>query len=194
MQNTITAYSFACLCDLDFVRLCENEGLGCLSTGILGQAPNFRSMYGMQRRLETTERQISAILKGRFSRPQCACSYGLNQELEKRWEYSLVYVIKFIYSFFTPPGIFPTALFVLSFFAYKRNKLLFRWIFCMAIVQYLLVIPITGQLLLQPLEQKYSVPSKLDGDVLVMLGGGATLDTQDMDGRGIYQVPHQADC
>lgn len=95
-----------------------------------------------------------------------------------------MYVVKFIYSFFTPPGIFPTALFILSFFAYKRNKLLFKWILTIAIVNYLLVIPITGQLLLQPLEQKYSVPAKLDGDVLVMLGGGATLDTQDVDGQG----------
>jgi uncharacterized SAM-binding protein YcdF (DUF218 family) len=96
----------------------------------------------------------------------------------------MVYVIKFIYSFFTPPGIFPTALFVLSFFAYKQNKLLFRWILSIAIVNYLFVIPITGQLLLLPLEQRYTVPSKLNGDVLVMLGGGATLDTQDLDGEG----------
>lgn len=96
----------------------------------------------------------------------------------------MVYVIKFLYSFFTPPGIFPTTLFILSFFAYKRNNLLFRWILSIAIVNYIFVIPITGQLLLQPLEQKYSVPSKVNGDVLVMLGGGATLDTQDIDGQG----------
>ncbi len=96
----------------------------------------------------------------------------------------MVYVIKFLYSFLIPPGIFPTALFILSFFAYKRNKLLFKWIVSIAVVNYLLVIPITGQLFLHPLEQKYSIPSKLDGDVLVMLGGGATLDTQDMDGQG----------
>ena len=51
-------------------------------------------------------------------------------------------------------------------------------------VHYLLVIPITGQLLLHPLEQKYRVPSQLNGDVLVWLGGGATLDTQDIDGQG----------
>ena len=105
-------------------------------------------------------------------------------KISKRWEYSMVYVVKFIYSFFTPPGIFPTALLILSIFAYKRNKLLFRWILSIAIVNYVFVIPITGHLLLQPLEQKYSVPSKLNGDVLVMLGGGATLDTQDMDGQG----------
>jgi uncharacterized SAM-binding protein YcdF (DUF218 family) len=98
----------------------------------------------------------------------------------------MVYIIKFIYSFFTPPGIFPTALFVLSYFTFKRNKLLFKWILSIAIVNYLYVIPITGQLLLLPLEQKYSVrvPKNLDGDVLVMLGGGATHDTQDLNGIG----------
>ena len=95
-----------------------------------------------------------------------------------------MYVIKFIYSFFIPPGIFPTALFILSFFAYKRNKFLFKWILSIAVVNYLFVIPITGQLLLHPLEQKYPVPSKLNGDVLVWLGGGATLDTPDIDGQG----------
>ena len=104
--------------------------------------------------------------------------------IEKRWKLSMVYVVKFIYSFFTPPGIFPTALVILSFFAYQRNKLLFRWILSIAVVNYVFVIPVTGQLLLVPLEQKYTVPSKLNGDVLVMLGGGATLDTQDVDGRG----------
>ena len=96
----------------------------------------------------------------------------------------MVYVIKFIYSFLIPPGIFPTALFILSFFAYKRNKFLFKGILFIAVVQYILVIPITGQLLLHPLEQKYRVPSQLNGDVLVWLGGGATLDTPDIDGQG----------
>ncbi|QGQ48229.1 YdcF family protein [Metabacillus sediminilitoris] len=96
----------------------------------------------------------------------------------------MVYIIKFIYSFFTPPGIFPTALFILSYFTFKRNKLLFKWILSIAIVNYLYVIPITGQLLLLPLEQKYSVPKNLDGDVLVMLGGGATHDTHDLNGKG----------
>ena len=43
------------------------------------------------------------------------------QVIEKWRDYSMIYVIKFIYSFFIPPGIFPTSLFILSFFVYKRN-------------------------------------------------------------------------
>lgn len=37
---------------------------------------------------------------------------------------------------------------------------------------------------MHPLEYKYQPPAKINGDVIVMLGGGATLDTPNLYGKG----------
>lgn len=46
------------------------------------------------------------------------------------------------------------------------------------------MIPLTAELLMGGLERKYAQPSRIDGDVIVVLGGGATSGTPDMDGEG----------
>jgi hypothetical protein len=49
---------------------------------------------------------------------------------------------------------------------------------------YIFSTQITGDLLIHYLEMKYQPPQIMKGDVIVMLGAGATSDTSDVDGRG----------
>lgn len=53
-----------------------------------------------------------------------------------------------------------------------------------ALLWYLLTIPFTGILLTQSLENRYDPPAEATGDVILMLGSGATSDTPDIDGDG----------
>ncbi|MDP4179818.1 MAG: YdcF family protein [Bacillota bacterium] len=45
-------------------------------------------------------------------------------------------------------------------------------------------IPLIGDSLIHTLESKYSPPSQINGDVIIMLGGGATSDTPNVNGLG----------
>jgi uncharacterized SAM-binding protein YcdF (DUF218 family) len=98
--------------------------------------------------------------------------------------HQVVYVIKFIYGFLLPPGLFVTLLFVLGIWIYRRNKATARILLSLAILWYLLTIPFIGVLLTQSLENRYDPPKKANGDVIVMLGSGATSDTPDIGGNG----------
>ncbi|MGG3625201.1 YdcF family protein [Bacillus gobiensis] len=96
----------------------------------------------------------------------------------------MVYIIKFIYGFLLPPGLFVTLLIALGIWAYRRNKAIARMTLVLAFLWYLLTIPFTGVLLTQSLENWYEPPAEASGDVIVMLGSGATSDTPDIDGEG----------
>jgi uncharacterized SAM-binding protein YcdF (DUF218 family) len=96
----------------------------------------------------------------------------------------LPYIIKFIYHFFLPPGIIVVFLVLIGVMLHKRDKLFARLIFAAALLLYLSLIPLTGNLLIHTLENRYTPPSQISGDVIVILGGGATLDTPDIDGKG----------
>ncbi|RYM05010.1 YdcF family protein [Sporolactobacillus sp. THM7-7] len=94
------------------------------------------------------------------------------------------YIIKFMYSFILPPGLFCTLLVLLGFRLFRRYRpgALAAW--CLSFLLYLFFIPITGILLVHPLEDRYQPPEQWDGDVIVMLGGGATRGTPDVNGKG----------
>ncbi|WP_353949262.1 YdcF family protein [Sporolactobacillus sp. Y61] len=94
------------------------------------------------------------------------------------------YVIKFIYGFILPPGLFITLLFVMGIRLFRRRRKLAYLLLGLGLLQYLAFIPLTGILLLHPLENRYAQPAHPDGDVIVMLGGGATLGTPDLNGTG----------
>lgn len=94
------------------------------------------------------------------------------------------YIIKFIYGFILPPGLFVTLLVILSIWLHRRHRTVAVITWCLSILLYLSYIPMTGNLLVHPLENCYQPPSQLNGDVLVMLGGGATPDTPDINGKG----------
>lgn len=94
------------------------------------------------------------------------------------------YLIKFIYHFILPPGIFVVILLIVGLFLFRREKIIASFIFVTAFLLYLCLIPITGELFIHSLEKRYNPPAKIDSDVIVVLGGGATLDTPDMNGKG----------
>ncbi|BBB92342.1 MAG TPA: YdcF family protein [Methylomusa anaerophila] len=93
--------------------------------------------------------------------------------------------IKFFYStFLLPPGIF-ILIFLLYFiylFRLDRRKatlgLLITFIF------YLTATHLVGDYFIRSLEGRYSPSLAPNGDVIVMLGGGATMDTPNVNGTG----------
>ncbi|MBI4689336.1 MAG: YdcF family protein [Nitrospirae bacterium] len=56
--------------------------------------------------------------------------------------------------------------------------------FLICALLWLLSMPLVSVFLLRGLEQKYQIPQNLDGDVIVLLGGGSYLKSQDISGIG----------
>lgn len=96
----------------------------------------------------------------------------------------MLYIIKFIYSWLLPPGIIIILMLILSLWLYPSKKQIARFLLFVTACLYIFSIQITGDLLIHSLESKYIPPQTTKGDVIVMLGAGATSDTNDLDGRG----------
>ncbi|WP_027417635.1 YdcF family protein [Aneurinibacillus terranovensis] len=96
----------------------------------------------------------------------------------------MMYVVKFLYSFLLPPGIFIVFLLILGGWLFRRDRKAACLSLLFAIVMYVFSTPYVGDMFIQSLEKRYHPPAAMDGDVLVMLGGGATADTPDADGTG----------
>jgi len=97
----------------------------------------------------------------------------------------LIYFVKFIYqTFFLPPGVFIILMIVAAIFLMKKKSKLWILMLAFACLLYSLSIPLVGNSLIRGLENKYSPPASIDGDVIVMLGGGSTLDTPNVAGKG----------
>lgn len=97
----------------------------------------------------------------------------------------MIYIIKFLYeSFILPPGIF--VLIFLIFFIYlrKRKHKFANFFLLITVIFYLSTTQLISDPIIRSLEKKYTVPLNLKGDVIVMLSGGATLDTPNIDGNG----------
>lgn len=97
----------------------------------------------------------------------------------------MLYVIKNFYTvFLMPPGIFIVLFLLLAFYCRKKDRKSAHLVMVLASLLYIFSTPFAGDLLLFPLESRYSPPEKLQGDVLVMLGGGATGNVPDVNGIG----------
>lgn len=98
----------------------------------------------------------------------------------------MVYIIKFFYqTFLLPPGILIVFFAVLSIILHKKRCfLLSKVLIAVTIVLYTVSVPITSYFLLRPLEDSYNPPANPEGDVIIMLGGGATVDTPNVHGQG----------
>jgi len=97
----------------------------------------------------------------------------------------LIYFIKFLYStFLFPPGIIIIALVLLCLYLYRRHFGLAKILILVTLVFYLTTIPLVGDQLIGSLEGRYQPPNDVRGDVIIMLGGGATLDTPNVNGLG----------
>ncbi len=97
----------------------------------------------------------------------------------------MVYLLKFGASFVLPPGIFIILFWGLSWYAWhikarKLAYLLASLTFCL----YILSTSWFSGILVSSLEDQYNPPILANGDVIIMLGGGATSDTPDVSGKG----------
>lgn len=97
----------------------------------------------------------------------------------------MLVLIKFLYiTFLLPPGLFIAILAVLCLWLYRRTQ---RGVGILAIITalfYLVSTPLVGDTLMRSLEGRYQPPQAVSGDVIVMLGGGATADTPNVHGKG----------
>lgn len=97
----------------------------------------------------------------------------------------MLYLIKFIYTaFILPPGIFILAFILLSIKFYRKQRCIALYLIGTAVFLYSVSISLTSDLLIRPLENQYRPPAQISGDVLVLLGGGATLDTPNLNAKG----------
>lgn len=97
----------------------------------------------------------------------------------------MIYLLKFGASFLLPPGIFFVGLFFLAWRLYiRREKQLAAVLAGVTFVFYLLSTALVADPMLRLLEGQYVPPARPEGDVIVMLGGGAMKDTPDVNGRG----------
>ena len=97
----------------------------------------------------------------------------------------VVYFVKFLYStFLFPPGSILIAMLVLMIYIHRRQPRLAKMISMLTLVFYLSTISLVSDQLIGSLERKFTPPSHASGDVIIMLGGGATLDTPNVYGLG----------
>lgn len=97
----------------------------------------------------------------------------------------MIYVIKFGYSFLLPPGLFILALAVAALWMLrKRQHGMALALAVVGLALYVCSTTLVSDSLVRSLENRYEPPQAIDGDVIVVLGGGATEDTPDIDGSG----------
>lgn len=101
----------------------------------------------------------------------------------------MIYVVKFIYSFVLPPGLFIVLLLGLVFWLWKKNRRPALVLLGVTLLLYLSMTSLLSSTLIGSLERQYPQPDTLYGDVIVVLGGGASSGTPDIDGEGNLYGP-----
>jgi len=97
----------------------------------------------------------------------------------------MIYLLKFGASLVLPPGIFFVLLWAVSVWCWRRREKRIAAVLAgITLVFYLCSTSWVSGWLLRGLEYVYVPPAQPQGDVIVMLGGGATKDTPDVDGSG----------
>jgi uncharacterized SAM-binding protein YcdF (DUF218 family) len=93
-------------------------------------------------------------------------------------------IIKYIYSFVIPPGLFISLLILVNLCLRKRDKRAVTLLWGLTAIVYLLSTALVGNALLGSLERRFEPPAAVQGDVIVLLTGGAVSNTPDTDGTG----------
>lgn len=96
----------------------------------------------------------------------------------------MIYIIKFVYGFVLPPGLFIVLLLGLALWIWKKNRRPAIVLLGVTVLLYLSMTSLVSDSLIGSLERKYPQPETLHGDVIVVLGGGASSGTPDIDGEG----------
>ena len=98
----------------------------------------------------------------------------------------MLYLIKWMYAWILPLGGIVLAFMILTAYLF-RKKQGGRWaMLIITALFYLLSIEPVSDSLIRPLETAYDQPSleSLDGDVIIVLGGGSRAGVPDVDGVG----------
>ena len=98
----------------------------------------------------------------------------------------MVYFLKFGVSWVLPPGIFILAFWGLAIYSWRcrQEKKLAVILAGITFVFYLLCTSVVAEQTMGWLESAYEPPANPQGDVIIMLGGGAMPDSPDVDGTG----------
>lgn len=97
----------------------------------------------------------------------------------------MIAFLKFGVTFALPPGIFLLFFLFLSVKLWKRqDKGLAAALFAVTLLFYGISTPYLSAALMRNLEAAYLPPENPSGDVIVLLGGGSTKGTPDIDGEG----------
>lgn len=97
----------------------------------------------------------------------------------------MLVLIKFLYiTFLLPPGLFIALLTILCLWLFRRRRQGAGALAVITGLLYLISTPLAGDWLMRSLESRYQPPPHVTGDVIVMLGGGATADTPNVHGQG----------
>lgn len=96
----------------------------------------------------------------------------------------MIYLNKVIAAFLLPPGLLLVLLAAVNVRLYRRKKGIANVLAVLLAIFYLMTTSFFSDGILRGLESQYTLPAAVEGDVIVMLGGGATVDTPDMDGIG----------
>ena len=99
----------------------------------------------------------------------------------------LVYFLKFGASLILPPGLFIILLMILTFYLSKINLRLSIFVGIWTLIFYFLCTGLTADIFMGKLEKVYKPPVEVEetgADVIVLLGGGAFRDVQDVEGEG----------
>lgn len=96
-------------------------------------------------------------------------------------------IFQVLFSFATPPGIWVSFIIGITVYLYYKKRLNRRRIFVLAgsfILLYSSSISLVSDLLLRSIEGLHHPPITVEGDVIIMLTGGATRDTPWIGGQG----------
>lgn len=97
----------------------------------------------------------------------------------------MFYLIQMLYTtFLLPPGIFLVVLAALSIWLTPRDKKAARGLAVVTCAFYLASTGLVSGALIRSLEDRHIPQAHINGDVVIMLGGGATLDTPNIGGAG----------
>jgi len=97
----------------------------------------------------------------------------------------MFYLKKLTAPFVLPPGIFIGVLLVVGFWRlYRRRWQSAAWALGLGIMMWSTAIVPVAHLLAHSLEKRYPVPEKVQGDVIILLGGGINDRVPDMTGVG----------
>lgn len=99
----------------------------------------------------------------------------------------LVYFLKFGASLVLPPGLFIILLIILTIYLIKINLRLSVIVGIWTAIFYLLCTGLVADFFMGKLERVYQAPEKVEetgADSIILLGGGAFRDVQDVEGEG----------